>query len=61
MPEISDSWCIGLRGKGKKCMHCEAKSHIRDLEELLQDDPSAFEKMRMAIIFLLENTDWSID
>lgn len=56
---IKESWCVNLRKVSTdRCTDCEAKSHLCTLESLDPSEPDSFDKLREAVIWILENTDW---
>ncbi len=56
---IKDSWCIDLRKNLQdRCADCEARSWLRMLEDLDLDSPDCFERLKDALIWVIENTEW---
>lgn len=64
-PIVKDALVIDLKKKENVCIDCEAQSHWIILQKINLDNPNidfidSIKKIKDALIFVLENTDWPV-
>jgi hypothetical protein len=55
---LKDDYVINLSKKAHECLACEANSLISALNQFDVNTPEGLEKIKEALIFILETTDY---
>jgi hypothetical protein len=58
---MHDDWVVNLKRSSDHCLDCERQEHLWKLNEIgAHFGPSDIAKLRDALIFLLENTNYPV-